>query len=128
MKFEMILDRTRALLERRRRQEKLEQDLNQFWDLEGVPAFEALGITDDDLLKFADGHMGNGFLERMLEANGINVTQLKDCLPTLFEELEHRCSQCKDWRRCKRDMDASKSFENAPSYCANHSQIDALRA
>lgn len=122
-----ILDKAKAWLERRRRIHQLMHDFDSFTAFERTTALQELGLSEDDLPRLCAGHMSSGYVDRMLEANGVSPASLRHDEPELWAALERNCAMCQDWRQCDHDLAASSRFDGAPDYCENQAEIEALR-
>jgi hypothetical protein len=122
-----ILDRAKAWLDRRRRISQLMSDFESFTAFERTAALQELGLTEDDLPRLCAGHMSSGYLDRMLEANGVSPGTLRHEDPELWSALERNCAMCQDWRQCQHDLAAHQHLEGAPAYCVNKDEIEEMR-
>lgn len=123
---EGLWQRARAWIERRRRIHQLMQDFESFTAYERDAALHELGLNEEDLPRLAAGHMSTGYLDRMLEQTGLSPQSMRHDEPELWAAMERNCAMCPDWRTCAKDLEAQPARDEAPGYCENKAEIDAL--
>jgi hypothetical protein len=65
-------------------------------------------------------------LPKLLEALGIDETDLARTEPLVLRDMERVCSLCHHKRECDRDLAAGTSAGHYEGYCLNAPTIDAL--
>lgn len=66
-------------------------------------------------------------MERLMEALHIDPVEVRILSPNHFRDMQLNCSHCASKDQCRHDLGAHKAPENFATYCANASEMNALR-
>lgn len=106
------------------------QTLNE---LAACPAYELnriaadVGLSGDQLREHCRrDHGATELLPQRLQLLGIDPEFVRKGAPALLKDLARVCAECRDSRRCARDLASGDIQAGMSSYCPNGPSIDLL--
>jgi uncharacterized protein YjiS (DUF1127 family) len=88
------------------------------------------GIAPSDVPRLMRTHPGTSWqLGEMMRRLGIDRAKLPRTTPMAesLREMEWRCGECTDWRKCREWLAAGHPPETYRAFCPNAAALDALR-
>jgi hypothetical protein len=88
------------------------------------------GIAPSDVPRLMHTHPGTSRqLGEMMRRLGIDRAKLPRTTPMAesLREMEWRCGECADWRKCREWLAAGNPPETYRAFCPNAAALDALR-
>lgn len=88
---------------------------------------EDLGVTRADMLAMAEhGRDNTALMEGMMQAHGLEPAAIREGFPVLLRDMQRVCTQCRDAKRCRRELAAGTASEHARGFCPNHATLADL--
>jgi uncharacterized protein DUF6455 len=86
-----------------------------------------LALAESALLSLSAGARDNTVLmERMMRARSLDPDEMRHASSMALRDAERVCSQCRNTRRCRRELDAGTAAAQCHAYCPNATTFDDL--